>query len=75
MSDAEIITQARIQLACAARDYIEVGRGHHSVRLTRKRIVVLLNRAIVLGEVEVGTFRLDESDLLAVKAFADGATA
>ena len=41
-------------------DYIEVGRGHHSVRLTRKRIVVLLNRAIVLGEVEVGTFRLDE---------------
>jgi hypothetical protein len=37
--------------------------------------VVLLNRAIVLGEVEVGTFRLDESDLLAVKAFADGATA
>ena len=37
-----------------------------------KRIAVLLNRAIVLGEVEVGTFRLDESDLLAVKAFADG---
>ena len=29
----------------------------------------------VLGEVEVGTFRLDESDLIAVKAFADGATA
>jgi hypothetical protein len=56
-------------------DYIEVGRGHHSVLLTRRRIVVLLNRAIVLGEVEVGTFRLDESDLLAVKAFADGATA
>mgnify|MGYP000851713336 FL=1 len=56
-------------------DYIEVGRGHHSVRLTRRRIVVLLNRAIVLGEVEVGTFRLDESDLIAVKAFADGATA
>ena len=41
----------------------------------RRRIVVLLNRAIVLGEVEVGTFRLDESDLLAVKAFADGVTA
>ena len=56
-------------------DYIEVGRGHHSVRLTRKRITVLLNRAIVFGEVEVGTFRLDESDLIAVKAFADGATA
>ena len=55
-------------------DYIEVGRGHHSVRLTRKRIVVLLNRAIVLGEVEVGTFHLDESDLIAVKAFADGVT-
>ena len=34
-------------------DYVEVGRGHHSVLLTRKRIVVLLNRAIVLGEVEV----------------------
>ena len=31
-------------------DYVEVGRGHHSVLLTRKRIVVLLNRAIVLGE-------------------------
>ena len=46
-----------------------------AVRLTRKRIVVLLNRAIVLGEVEVGTFRLDESDLIAVKAFADGVTA
>ena len=42
------------------------------MRLTRKRIVVLLNRAIVLGEVEVGTFHLDESDLIAVKAFADG---
>ena len=57
-------------------DYIEVGRGHHSVRLTRKRIVVLLNRAIVLGEVEVGyRLRLDESDLIAVKAFADGVTA
>ena len=39
------------------------------MRLTRKRIVVLLNRAIVLGEVEVGTFRLDESDLLAVQGF------
>jgi hypothetical protein len=53
-------------------DYIEVGRGHHSVRLTRKRITALLNRATLLGEVEVGTFRLDESDLIAVKAFADG---
>ena len=56
-------------------DCVLVGRGYDSAILTRKRIVVLLNRAIVLGEVEVGTFRLDESDLLAVKAFADGATA
>ena len=35
----------------------------------------IMNRATLLGEVEVGTFRLDESDLIAVKAFADGATA
>ena len=56
-------------------DYIEVGRGHHTVRLTRKRITALLHRATLLGEVEVGTFRLDESDLIAVKAFADGVTA
>lgn len=57
-------------------DELTLGSGaHHSVRLTRKRITVLLNRAIVFGEVEVGTFRLDESDLIAVKAFADGVTA
>lgn len=56
-------------------DYIEVGRGHHTVRLTRRLITLLLLRAQLFGEVEVGTFRLDESDLIAVKAFADGVTA
>ena len=56
-------------------DCVLVGRGYDSAILSRRRITALLNRAIVLGEVEVGTFRLDESDLLAVKAFADGATA
>ena len=56
-------------------DYVLVGRGYDSAILSRRRITELLNRAIVLGEVEVGTFRLDESDLLAVKAFADGVTA
>ena len=56
-------------------DCVLVGRGYDSAILSRRRITALLNRAIVLGEVEVGTFRLDESDLIAVKAFADGATA
>jgi len=56
-------------------DCVLVGRGYDSAILSRRRITALLNRAIVLGEVEVGTFRLDESDLIAVKAFADGVTA
>ena len=68
-------TPQPLTLARVEGDLIEVGRGHHTVRLTRRRITALLNRAIMLGEVEVGTFRLDESDLIAVKAFADGATA
>ena len=68
-------TPRPLTLARVEGDLIEVGRGHHSVRLTRKRITALLNRATLLGEVEVGTFRLDESDLIAVKAFADGVTA
>jgi len=56
-------------------DCVLVGRGYDSAILSRRRITALLNRATLLGEVEVGTFRLDESDLIAVKAFADGATA
>ena len=56
-------------------DYIEVGRGHHIVLLTRRRITLLLHRAQLFGEVEVGTFRLDESDLIAAQTFADGVTA
>ena len=53
-------------------DCVLVGRGYDSAILSRRRITALLNRATLLGEVEVGTFRLDESDLIAVKAFADG---
>ncbi|HOW00976.1 MAG TPA: hypothetical protein PLY19_05845 [Rhodoglobus sp.] len=56
-------------------DCVLVGRGYDSAILSRRRITELLNRATLLGEVEVGTFRLDESDLIAVKAFADGVTA
>jgi len=35
-------------------DCVLVGRGYDSAILSRRRITALLNRAIVLGEVEVG---------------------
>ena len=51
-------------------DYVVVTRGHHTVRLTRARVRALQRTAEAFGEVTVGTFVLDESDLIAVAAYA-----